>query len=90
MTQWSRPKAQVRVSTLARAAAAQLWREGGGQLPPGWDYEEGEGKVHFVSPEGQWQWEDPRETLEVYEQHLAEAEGRGVDLRAYFAEEIRL
>ena len=77
---------QPGASGLAATMAAQMWKEGHGELPPQWDHEQTEeGEVYFVKPSGEVTWEDPRSTLEEYTQEFAAAERRGVNLAKYFA-----
>jgi hypothetical protein len=80
------------ILALARKTAERLWGCGGGELPPGWDYEvTDDGDCYFVMPdmlnpdgsvavEGATSWEDPRENFETYVEHFVAAASRGVDL----------
>ena len=66
--------------------AERLWMGGHGELPPQWDYETDEhGEVYYLTPSGETQWDDPRDTLQLYTQEFIAAEARGVDLVAYFS-----
>ena len=61
-----------------------MWRDGEGDLPPGWHFEWSEGRPYFISPStGGTTWEDPREDYLVYEAEFVAAGMRGVDVREY-------
>ncbi len=69
-----------------------MWEDGGGNLPPGWDYDTtDEGEYFFVQPDtidphtgatipGDTTWDDPREDFDVYVKEFIKAAERGVDL----------
>jgi len=66
---------------LAQKVAKEQWEGGHGSLPPGWDYEnDDDGDMYFIRPDGETQWEDPRDNFDDYVAEFISAAKRGVDL----------
>ena len=64
-----------------REEARKHWKNGTGELPPGWDWTDGErGRVCYVDFTGATTYTDPRKNFEVYAHEFALAAERGVDL----------
>ena len=61
--------------------AEALYKEGAGDLPPGWDYDKTEeGEYYFIKPDETTTWDDPREDLQKYVAEYVAAAKRGVNL----------
>ena len=93
-TQWDPPtwndlkklKALPHVSATAAKYAAEQWKEGEGELPPQWDYEQDSSSdIYFITPSGMSTRDDPRVDYEYYESQFAEAERRGVNLKEFYS-----
>ena len=64
-----------------REEAQRHWNNGAGELPPGWDWTEGElGRICYVDFQGHTTYMDPRKSFEVYAHEFQLAAERGVDL----------
>jgi hypothetical protein len=64
-----------------REEARRHWKNGAGELPPGWDWTEGDqGRVCYVDHSGATTYSDPRKNFEVYAHAFEVAAARGVDL----------
>ena len=69
------------IMALAQKVAKEQWEGGHGSLPPGWDYEnDDDGDMYFIRPDGETQWEDPRDNFDDYVAEFISAAKRGVDL----------
>jgi len=74
------PSPKFSVEQLASA----LYKDGAGDLPPGWDYDKTEeGEYYFIKPDETTTWDDPRENFEKYVAEYVAAAKRGVNLEKY-------
>jgi hypothetical protein len=71
----------LNVGVDAREEARKHWKNGAGELPPGWDWTDGErGRVCYVDYCGAPTYVDPRKNFETYAHEFELAKDRGVDL----------
>jgi len=82
-------------SVLADRVARELWEDGAGVLPPGWDFATDEtGEYYYIMPDtynetggqatpGDSTWDDPRVNFDTYVDEFIKAAARGVDIATY-------